>query len=448
MLNIALIIDQKKSLNFVDFVKKYKDKIKELSSTNIKINTVISLIENDFNYGDYNLKSKTKNIKFVFNKYENKIIKTNDILIDLSSGEKSLDYILNFLKMGKKVVSSNKKLIAKKYSSLNKIAAANKTKLFFASVFSPLPLIDIIDKLLFFDDLTEINTILNSRTNFILSEMEKDKISMKETIKKVKRKCLIAKETELDLRARDSLYQSIILANYLYNVNVDIKKIKNKGIKGITSYDLIYADELGYKIKLLTTIRKEKNKLYLGIRPTLIKKEKFLASTTDNYNAVEFKNNLDSKNIFQIKNSQKRFYKLILTDLIKSIKFSNNKIRHDKLKHDKIKLRNDNSQKRYLLNTKNNLDVYDLYQAKKHCFYIRIQVEKNKNVKNKIKDIFSKKNISDLVLHDSVTETPLLPIIIITKNIMENKLKEILKKIEKLEGVLTINNILVIQKEK
>lgn len=48
-------------------------------------------------------------------------------------------------------------------------------------------------------------------------------------------------------------------------------------------------------------------------------------------------------------------------------------------------------------------------------------------------------------MHDNLTETPLMPVVIITKNIQEKKLKKILEEVEKLEGVLTVNNIIPIQ---
>ena len=75
-----------------------------------------------------------------------------------------------------------------------------------------------------------------------------------------------------------------------------------------------------------------------------------------------------------------------------------------------------------------------------------MQLEKKEEVIEKIKNIFSEKNLADLILHDNLTETPLLPVIIISKEIKEDKLEGILREIENLEGVLTVNNIIPIQK--
>jgi homoserine dehydrogenase len=74
-----------------------------------------------------------------------------------------------------------------------------------------------------------------------------------------------------------------------------------------------------------------------------------------------------------------------------------------------------------------------------------LQIEKSEEIIEKIKAIFSEKDLADLFFKDNMTETPLLPVIIITKKIKEDKLDDILNRIEALNGVLTINNIIPIK---
>lgn len=420
MIKLALITDQESEAVFMNFFDKKKQKIEEITSQKLQIKYIYNCFpEAEL---DNNLTNSAKSIE----KYE-KILADPEIkiIIELTRNEQTFFYLKNALENNKTFISSNRKLLVENYKNIKRLEKKYKQKVYFSAAFSPLPVQTLVKNFYGLDDLKKLNSVLNSTTNYILTEMEKNTISMKETIEEAKESSYTEKNTDFDLNGLDSLYKIVLLLNLFYNCSFNFDNINKKGIKGITSYDLIYASELGYKIKLLTTIKKEKNKLYLGVRPNLISKNNFLASVNENANAVEIFSELNAKTIFKAENTDLAAYNLICLDLVNAVK------------NIKTDFESDFKEKK--------LELYDLYHNQKNSFYVRLQLEKDQEIVEKIKKIFSKKNLAELILHDNLTETPLLPVIIISKKIKEQELEKILQKVENLEGVLTINNIIPIK---
>ena len=426
MLKLALIINQRASLQeFLNFFEENKNKIEKLAAQKLKITYILnnsaeaekeglSLVEfEDVEYtDDYNRILDDPEL---------------DIILELCRNNESSAYLLQALKNKKNVITTNLSVITENYLEIKEMEKKFQSRVFFAAAFSPLPLEALIAHLYALDDLKELNAVLNATTNYILSEMEKNTVSMKETIEQAKELSYTEENPELDLNGDDSLNKIILLADLFYNTALDPETITAKGIKGITSYDLIYAAELGYKIKLICTIKNEKDSLYLGVRPNLIPENSFLASINENSNGVELLSNYNAKNTFAAENSDLAAVNLLCLDLIKAAEFIKNK---EKENFD-FELKNKNSA--------------DLYQQNKNSFYVRLQLEKDEKIIEEIKRIFSEKNLADLILHDNLTETPLLPVIIMTKKIKEEDLEKLLEEVENLEGVLTVNNIIPVK---
>lgn len=426
MLKLALISNQKDFLQrFLVFFDENKNKIERLVAQKIQITYILS--DSTENEIFYSLEKGLSEAEIVTD--YNRILENPDIdiIIELSRNRSSADYLLQALTNKKTVITTNLNVITENYLEIKKIEKKYQSKLFFSAAFSPLPLKSLIDNFYALDELKELNAVLNATTNYILSEMKKNTISMKETIEQAKELSYTEENPDLDLDGVDSLNKIILLANLIYNTALDPSVIRTKGIKGITSYDLIYAAELGYKIKLICTIKKENGNLYLGVRPNLIPKNSFLASINENSNGVEMLSNYNSKTTFKAENNEAASLNLLSLDLINAAKTIHNKKQSD---FD------------YELNNKK---LFDLYFEKESYFYVRLQLEKEEEIIKEIKRIFSEKNLADLILHDNLTETPLLPVIIMTKKMKEKDLEKLLEEVENLEGVLTVNNIIPIK---
>ena len=301
MIKVAVKTNQNQADYFLNFLKEKKKEIEKITEKKIKI-------------------------KYFFDSLKNAAENTEiDIIIVTEAVDNSLEYIIKALKNSKIIICKTPKLLAENYKKLNNLADRYRSKIYFSSIFSPLPLDDLINNFYALDEIKEVNAVVNAATNYILGEMEKERISMKETIERAKISSYIEENPDLDLDGWNSLYKIVLLANLLFDSDFDADQIEHKGIKGITSYDIIYTDELGYKIKLLATIKKHNNKLYFGARPTLIKKDEFLASVNNNSNAVEIISKFNSESILKAKNSTTASANLLSLDLIKAVKFINNK---------------------------------------------------------------------------------------------------------------------------
>jgi|GEM_PF-1466730 homoserine dehydrogenase len=431
MLKLALIANQTDSLEgFFDFFIENKNKIEKKAAQKFEITYIFN--DSPENEVKAFLAARDVDLKVTDNYQQLVKNKEVDIIIELSRKFETADYLLQALKNKKQVITSNHKVLAENYLLIKEAEKKFRTRVFFSAVFSPLPLKTLLNNFYALDEVKEINGVLNATTNFILSEMEKNTVSMKETVEQAKELSYTEENPEFDLSGRDSLNKSILLADLIYNTALDPSQAQAKGIKGITSYDLIYAAELGYKIKLISTIKKQDEKIYFGVRPNLVPENSFFSSLNDNSNGIELFSNYNSRTFIKAENNESAASNLFSQDLISAAEIisSQNDINFDleALRANKI-----------------NLD--DLYQQQANNFYVRLQLEKDKQIIEKIKDIFSEKNLADLILHDNLTETPLLPVIIITKKIKEKDLEELLKEVENLEGVLTVNNVIAVKTE-
>lgn len=428
MLKLALIADQKEAKAFIPFFNQKKREVEKIIQKKLELKYILKTEPENKEAGEkiaFPEKLKQQPLKADF---EEIIADPElDLILELNSAASSLEYFLKSLKNSITLISSNKKIAAENYQVLKEYEKKYKGRIYLGAAFSPLALTGMLENFYFLDEIKELKAIFNSTTNYILSEMEKETISMKETMKKAEKNSFIEKNPDIDLSGLDSLYQLVLSANLIYNTVLPLEKIDYKGIKGITSYDLIYAAELGYKIKLLAEIKKNKGRLQLGIRPVLLPQESFLASVDQNSNGIVFYSENKGESVFRSENTLQAGFDLLLLDLIKFV-------------------RTDQKEKTYQNFGTKNIKVDNLYSSHKNEFYIRLQIKKDKAVIDKIKEIFSDKNLADLILQDKLTETPLLPVIIISKKIREFKLEKILKEVENLEGVLTVNNIIPLQK--
>jgi len=431
MLKLALIANQTDSLEgFFDFFIENKNKIEKKAAQKFEITYIFN--DSPENEVKAFLAARDVDLKVTDNYQQLVKNKEVDIIIELSRKFETADYLLQALKNKKQVITSNHKVLAENYLLIKEAEKKFRTRVFFSAVFSPLPLKTLLNNFYALDEVKEINGVLNATTNFILSEMEKNTVSMKETVEQAKELSYTEENPEFDLSGRDSLNKSILLADLIYNTALDPSQAQAKGIKGITSYDLIYAAELGYKIKLISTIKKQDEKIYFGVRPNLVPENSFFSSLNDNSNGIELFSNYNSRTFIKAENNESAASNLLSQDLISAAEIISSQSDID---FDLEALR------------ANKINLDDLYQQQANNFYVRLQLEKDKQIIEKIKDIFSEKNLADLILHDNLTETPLLPVIIITKKIKEKDLEELLKEVENLEGVLTVNNVIAVKTE-
>ncbi len=214
--------------------------------------------------------------------------KNVDIVIELIGGAEGAAKKLVFasLKNGKHVVTANKALIAKYGDKLSKIAESNQVNLEYeAAVCGGVPIIRSIKEGLIANKVNKIYGIFNGTSNFILSSMDKDSISFNEALSLAKKLGYAESNPLSDINGEDVASKLKILSSLCFNSYIN-KKIHVEGIKDIDKYDIINANKLGFKVKLLAFAEIINNKICQRVHPTLIKKTSYIANINGVLNAV------------------------------------------------------------------------------------------------------------------------------------------------------------------
>jgi len=196
-----------------------------------------------------------------------------DIIVELIGGSDGMAKKLVFaaLKNGKHVVTANKALIAKHGDELSILAEKNSVNLLFeASVAGGIPIIKSIKQGLIANKINHVYGILNGTTNFILTEMEKKQSSFKEILKVAQSKGYAESNPYSDISGADVASKISILSSICFGSKIVNSNFLVEGISHIDLLDILYAEKLGFKIKLLAIAEMVNNKLKQRVHPSLI----------------------------------------------------------------------------------------------------------------------------------------------------------------------------------
>ena len=184
------------------------------------------------------------------------------------------DYTKRLLEKGKSVVTSNKALVAAKGAELIKLAKEHKCNyLFEASVGGGIPILRPINKCLAGNEILSISGILNGTTNFILSKMIKEQMSFDDALKKAQELGYAEADPTADVEGEDACRKICILGSLAYGKHIYPEMVHCSGITRITLDDVEYADNAGYVIKLIGSVKKlEDGKLKAIVCPRFVPK--------------------------------------------------------------------------------------------------------------------------------------------------------------------------------
>ncbi|MFL2889269.1 MAG: homoserine dehydrogenase [Pelagibacteraceae bacterium] len=278
-----------------NFIKKNKKIIQR--KTNVNPNIVFISAKN------INKKRGIKFSKKIWEKNYMNLVKSKkvDIIIELIGGAEGPAKKLVFaaLKNKKHVVTANKALIAKYGDQLATIAEDNKVNLEFeAAVCGGVPIVRSIKEGLIANSITRVKGILNGTSNYILSSMDKNHLSFNDALKNAKKLGYAETNPSSDLNGNDVSSKLQILSSLCFNSKI-IHKIHVEGISQIDQTDIVNANKLGYKIKLLGVSENDNNKIIQRVHPSFIKKSSYIASIDGVLNAVIIDGKPIGQNIIQ-----------------------------------------------------------------------------------------------------------------------------------------------------
>jgi len=211
-----------------------------------------------------------------------------DIVVELIGGTGiAKDLVLEAIANGKHVVTANKALLAKHG---NRIFAAAQRKgvmvAFEASVGGGIPIIKALREGLAANRIEWIAGIINGTSNFILSEMRDKGLPFATVLKQAQGMGYAETDPTFDIEGVDAAHKLTILSALAFGIPMQFGKAYTEGISKLTQEDIGYAEEFGYRIKLLGITRRARKGIELRVHPTLVPARRLIANVEGVMNAI------------------------------------------------------------------------------------------------------------------------------------------------------------------
>ena len=223
-----------------------------------------------------------------------------DIVVELIGGISPVrEWVLQAIANGKHVVTANKALIAKHG---NEIFAAAQEKgvmvAFEAAVAGGIPVIKAIREGLAGNRIEWLCGIINGTCNFILSEMRDKGAAFADVLSEAQAKGYAEADPTFDIEGIDAAHKLTILSAIAFGVPMQFDAAHIEGISKLAAEDIAFAEQLGYRIKLLGISKRHANGIELRVHPTLIPSKRLIANVEGVMNAVLVKGDAVGPTLF------------------------------------------------------------------------------------------------------------------------------------------------------
>ena len=366
-------------------------------------------------------KNRKRNIKFNKKKWLNNYldatkIKNIDIIVELIGGSEgpAKKLVFESLKNKKHVVTANKALIAKYGDQLSKIAEDNKVNLEFeASVCGGVPIIRSLKEGLIANKITSVYGIFNGTSNYILSTMDKENKNLNDVLLNAKKLGYAESNPISDINGDDVAAKLKILSSLCFNSYIN-HNIHIEGIKDIDQKDIINANKLGYKIKLLGVSELINGQVYQRVHPTLIEKSSYIASIDGVLNAVIIDGKPVGRSVIQGEGAGPEATTSALISDISSILRGNIKFPFSISNKERKKL------------------IYKNIDDRNFSAYLRFEVVDKPGILSNMTKIFSKNKVSiKRLIQDPYKSKKFSSIVIITHSSKNKSLDRIINEVKK-----------------
>ena len=210
------------------------------------------------------------------------------IVVELIGGYTlAKDLVMKAIENGKHVVTANKALIATHGPEIMKAAADKGVSVSYeAAVAGGIPIIKAMREGLAANQIQWVAGIINGTGNFILTEMRDKGRDFADVLKEAQELGYAEADPTFDVEGIDAAHKLTILASLAFGIELQFEKTYTEGISKITTEDMNYAEELGYRIKHLGITRKTDKGIELRVHPTLIPEKRLIANVDGVMNAV------------------------------------------------------------------------------------------------------------------------------------------------------------------
>lgn len=212
-----------------------------------------------------------------------------DVVVELIGGEDGIAkaVVEAAIDAGKHVVTANKALIAHHGAELARAAeAAGVTLNYEAAVAGGIPIIKTLREGLAGNRLSGVYGILNGTCNYILSRMRDEGLDFDEVLADAQRLGFAEADPSFDIDGVDTAHKLAILASVAFGREMDFPSVYVEGIRRVSQLDIEFADELGYRIKLLGIAAQTDHGIEARVHPCMVPVDAPIASVEDVFNAV------------------------------------------------------------------------------------------------------------------------------------------------------------------
>ena len=212
-----------------------------------------------------------------------------DVIVELIGGEDGPAKAVceTALAAGRHVVTANKALLAVHGAALaDRAEQAGKALNFEAAVAGGIPIVKALREGLASNEITRVYGILNGTCNYILTEMREQRRSFEDVLDEAQRLGYAEAEPSMDVDGIDAGQKLALLASLAFGSRINFAGVYTEGIRRISLLDIDYAEELGYRIKLLGSARRTENGLEQRVYPCMVDQRFPIAHVEGAYNAV------------------------------------------------------------------------------------------------------------------------------------------------------------------
>ena len=346
------------------------------------------------------------------------------IVVELIGGTGiSKDLVVEALKNNKHVVTANKALIAMHGEELVDLAIKHNVNLSYeAAVAGGIPIIKAIREGLAANKIEWIAGILNGTTNYILTEMKENNLAFEVALKQAQELGFAEADPTFDIEGVDAAHKITILASIAFGIPINFNAVHIEGISNLAQKDIIYAEELGYKIKLLGITKNTNDAIELRVHPTLIPEKRLVANVDGAMNAVLVKGDMVGPTMYYGAGAgSEPTASAVVADIIDLAR----------------NLESNNTTLIPILGfVKNAIKAKKMLSIEETTseFYLRFSMKNESGVLAKITQVFAQHSISiDAMVQKEVQEDDeIVDIILVTSNMVEKEMNKIINEIEAL----------------
>lgn len=348
-----------------------------------------------------------------------------DIVVELIGGDGvARELVTQAIANGKHVVTANKALIAKHGNEIFTQAQNRGVMVAFeAAVAGGIPVIKAIREGLAGNRIEWLAGIINGTTNFILTEMRDRGRDFADVLKEAQKLGYAEADPTFDVEGIDAAHKLTILAAIAFGIPLQFSKVYTEGIAKLTSEDVSYAEQLGYRIKMLGIARRASQGVELRVHPTLVPFRRLIANVDGVMNAVLVKGDAAGPTLYYGPGAgAEPTASAVVADLVDVVRMltadPDNRVPHLAFQPDAL----------------SDLPILNMEQVET-AYYLRLRAQDRPGVLADVTRILSELSISIEAIIQKGTTDGIATVILLTHRVLEKNMNQAIKRIQDLPTI-------------